>query len=62
VSVLKNLLTKSGCVEWGGDGRVDYYCVILRSGLTAGAEAFAEENDVILFDLAYMKRVSCEKL
>ena len=60
VSVLKNLLAKSGRVEWGGDGRVDHYCVISRSGLTAGAEAFAEENNIMSYDLADMGRVFCE--
>ena len=57
VKVLKNLMATSELVDWGGSGRREHYCVISKSGLTASAEAFAQENGIISFDLTDMVRV-----
>ncbi len=57
VKVLKNLMATSVLVDWGGSGRREHYCVISKSGLTASAEAFAQEKGIISFDLTDMVRV-----
>ena len=57
VNVLKNLMATSELVDWGGSGGREHYCVISKSGLTASAEAFAQEKGIISFDLTDMVRV-----
>lgn len=57
VDVLENLMAKVDHVKWGFGRRRDYFCVISKSGLSAKADAFAQENNILSFDLTDMERV-----
>lgn len=56
VDVLKKLMNKASHVNWKNEKREEYFCIVSKKGLTANAQQFAKDNEILCFGLEDRKR------
>lgn len=49
VDIYENLKRKTGLVQWGKEGRKEYFCLFSKSSFTDGMKRIAKKENVMLF-------------